>query len=97
MHEVWEESFDWKICETAEFAYQKLIYMHNNPCGGKWKLVEDITKYEHSSARYYITGKHAGYIVADIEAIFSERNVADELFKNKVEDRIVDEKGQIFS
>ena len=22
-HEVWEESFDWKICETAEFAYQK--------------------------------------------------------------------------
>ena len=59
-HEVWEESFDWKICETAEFANQKLIYMHNNPCSGKWKMVEDITKYEHSSARYYITGKHAG-------------------------------------
>lgn len=58
LHEIWEESFDWKICETAEFAYQKLIYMHNNPCSGKWKLVEDITKYEHSSARYYITGKY---------------------------------------
>ncbi|MGZ8559404.1 MAG: hypothetical protein ACXWWC_13760 [Chitinophagaceae bacterium] len=37
--------------------------MHNNPCAGKWKLAEDITKYEHSSARYYITGKHAAYEV----------------------------------
>jgi hypothetical protein len=34
-----------KYCETAKFAYQKLIYMHNNLCAGKWKLVEDITKY----------------------------------------------------
>lgn len=68
-HEVWEESFDWKICETAEFAYQKLMYMHNNPCSGKWKLVEVITKYEHSSARFYISGKHAAYEVTDVEEI----------------------------
>lgn len=68
-HQVWEESFDWKICETEDFAYQKLLYMHNNPCSGKWKLVEDITKYEHSSARYYISGKHAGYEVIDVEEI----------------------------
>lgn len=68
-HEVWKESFDWKYCETAKFAYQKLIYIHNNPCAGKWKLVEDITKYEHSSARYYITGKHAAYEVVDIEEV----------------------------
>ncbi len=72
LHEIWAESFDWKICETMEFAYQKLIYIHNNPCSGKWNLVEDITKYEHSSASYYISGKHTGYIVTDIEAIFSE-------------------------
>jgi hypothetical protein len=88
LHEVWGESFDWKICETAEFAYQKLIYMHNNPCSGKWKLVEDIAKYEHSSARYYITSKHAGYIVTDIETIFSERYAADELFKNKIKEKV---------
>lgn len=31
-HEVWKESFDWKYCETAKFAYQKLLYIHNNPC-----------------------------------------------------------------
>ena len=72
-HEVWEESFDWKYCETANFAYQKLIYMHNNPCTGKWKLAEDVTKYEHSSARYYITGKHAAYEVVDVEEIIKEK------------------------
>ena len=72
-HEVWEESFDWKICETAEFAYQKLIYMHNNPCAGKWNLAEDITKYEYSSARFYISGKHAAYKVTDVEEIISEK------------------------
>ena len=72
-HEVWKESFDWKYCETIDFAYQKLIYMHNNPCVGKWKLAEDITKYEHSSARYYITGKHAAYEVVDVEEIMKEK------------------------
>ena len=49
-HEVWEESFDWKFCETTNFAYQKLNYMHNNPCTGKWKLAKDAMAYEHSSA-----------------------------------------------
>jgi hypothetical protein len=78
LHEVCEESFDWKYCETAKFAYQKLVYMHNNPCAGKWKLVEDITKYEHSSARYYITGKHAAFAVTDVEAIFTERYAGED-------------------
>ena len=68
-HEVWEESFDWKFCETEKFANQKLVYMHNNPCSGKWKLVMDATKYEHSSARFYITGKHAAYEVTNIEEL----------------------------
>lgn len=73
VHEVWEESFDWKYCETAKFACQKLVYMHNNPCTGKWNLAADIAKYEHSSARYYISGKHAAYEVTDVEKILSER------------------------
>lgn len=72
LHEVWQESFDWKYCETAKFAYQKLIYIHN-PCTGKWNLAEDITKYEHSSARYYISGKHAAYDVVDVEVVLSEK------------------------
>ena len=71
-HEVWEESFDWKFCETEKFANQKLVYMHNNPCAGKWKLVVDATKYEHSSARFYISAKHAAYRVKNIEELIIE-------------------------
>jgi len=76
-HEVWKESFDWKYCETVKFAYQKLLYIHNNPCNGKWNLAADITKYEHSSARYYISGKHAAYEVVDVEEVLKERNVEE--------------------
>jgi REP element-mobilizing transposase RayT len=72
LHEVWKESFNWKYCETAKFAYQKLLYIHNNPCSGKWNLASDITKYEHSSARYYISGKHAAYTVKDVEEVLSK-------------------------
>ncbi len=75
-HEVWEESFDWKYCETADFAYQKLVYMHNNPCTGQWNLAKDAMAYEHSSARYYISGKHARYEVVDVEIILSEKHAS---------------------
>jgi REP element-mobilizing transposase RayT len=68
-HEVWQESFDWKYCETEKFASQKLAYMHNNPCAGKRRLVMDATKYEHSSARFYISGKPAPYEVKNIEEL----------------------------
>ena len=77
-HEVWKESFDWKYCETSKFAYQKLLYMHNNPCAGKWKLVEDITKYEHSLARFYISGKNAAYEMVDVEEIMSQKMLEGE-------------------
>ena len=77
-HEVWEESFvpiiiGRKYCETADFAYQKLVYMHNNPCTGRWKLAKDAMAYENSSARYYISGKHAAYEVVDVETIMNEK------------------------
>ena len=39
-HEVWEDSFDWKECRTNEYMLQKLNYMHDNPCKGKWNLAE---------------------------------------------------------
>lgn len=71
-HEVWKDSFDWKFCETEKFANQKLSYMHNNPCSGIWRLASDPIKYEHSSARFYISGKHAAYQVKNIEELFKE-------------------------
>jgi REP element-mobilizing transposase RayT len=56
LHTVWEDSFDWKTCDTFEIIDQKLDYIHNNPCKGKWKLAESPIDYIHSSAGFYITG-----------------------------------------
>ncbi len=62
-HEVWEDSFDWKDCRGSKMVLQKLDYMHNNPCTGKWQLVENPVDYIHSSAKFYITDKQGIYTV----------------------------------
>jgi hypothetical protein len=64
-HEVWKGSFDVKECRTEKFILQKLNYMHNNPCSGKWKLAESPIEYLHSSALFYSTGKQRLYPVKD--------------------------------
>ena len=56
-HEVWADSFDWKDCLSDEFIKQKLDYMHNNPCKGKWNLASSPVAYKHSSAFLYATGE----------------------------------------
>ncbi len=68
-HVVWKDSFDWKRCDTPAFVWQKLNYIHKNPCRGKWQLAESVAAYEHCSARYYLTGKHAAYVVRDVDEI----------------------------
>ncbi len=66
---VWKDSFDWKRCDTPAFAWQKLHYIHKNPCKGKWKLAENAAAYDHCSSRYYKTGMHAAYVVRDVDGI----------------------------
>ena len=56
-HKVFRLSFDAKPCYTDEMIAEVLNYMHLNPVSGKWRLVNDYGEYEHSSARYYETGK----------------------------------------
>jgi hypothetical protein len=65
LHEVWEDSFDWKFCNDRKFMNQKLNYMHQNPCAGKWNLVDDPASYIHSSACYYLTGNPGYYMITD--------------------------------
>jgi hypothetical protein len=60
-HEVWEESFDWKECDSEELIIEKLNYLHINPCKGKWNLVNDPADYPHSSAKFYMTGEQGIY------------------------------------
>jgi REP element-mobilizing transposase RayT len=64
-HDVWELSFDWKDCQSNEFVWQKLDYMHNNPCSGKWNLAASPVEYMHSSAKFYLTGQQGVYSVTN--------------------------------
>jgi hypothetical protein len=61
LHEVFEPSFDWKECRTEKFIVQKLGYIHNNPCLARLCILPE--EYEHSSARFYITGEQGIYAV----------------------------------
>ena len=63
LHEVFEDSFDWKECTSDKFIDQKLDYMHDNPCRGVWHLVESPADYKHSSAKFYLTGEQGIYLV----------------------------------
>ena len=65
LHEVWKDSFDCKECRTENFIMQKLVYIHNNPCSGRWKLADDPLHYPYSSASFYISGKAGLYPVKD--------------------------------
>ena len=76
-HEVWNLSFDWKDCRSNEFVWQKLDYMHNNPCSGKWQLALNPIEYVHSSARFYLAGQSGIYPTTNFmemeEVVFNER------------------------
>ena len=65
LHEVWEDSFDWKECISDTFILQKLDYMHINPCTGNWMLAKNPFEYEHSSAHFYISGEQGKYPVTN--------------------------------
>lgn len=64
-HEVWKNSFDVKECRTEKFILQKLIYIHENPVRGKWKLCKTSLEYPHSSAPFYFNGKQQLFEVRD--------------------------------
>ncbi|MDP4156746.1 MAG: hypothetical protein Q8929_14010, partial [Bacillota bacterium] len=66
-HDVWELSFDWKICDSIEFIKQKLNYMHDNPCKGNWGLCQSPVDYIHSSCKYYLTGEQGVYMYPTVQ------------------------------
>ncbi|WP_290506565.1 transposase [Algoriphagus sp.] len=41
---------------SEDVAIQKLNYIHNNPCQGKWMLAADPVDYYFSSYKYYESG-----------------------------------------
>lgn len=76
-HEVFEPSFDWKLCWSEEIVTQKLDYIHNNPIKGKWHLADEYWEYPHSSALYYTTGRQGVYPVTHYGDINAESPAGD--------------------
>lgn len=68
-HQVFESSFDAKECRHDRIVEQKLQYMHNNPCSGKWSLAPDPIGYLHSSAQFYFTCEQGIYNVTNYKAL----------------------------
>jgi len=66
LHELYEPSFDIKLCRTYKFVKQKLDYMHTNPVSKKWRLVDNFTDYMHSSAGFYEEGRQGIYEVVHV-------------------------------
>ena len=66
LHQVFEGSFDLKLCYSYKFLKQKLDYIHSNPVSKKWDLVKDVVDYTHSSALFYETGKQGVYDVVHV-------------------------------
>ena len=68
-HEIFEPSFDWKECTSEKFIIQKLNYIHENPCQGKWQLALAPQAYKHSSAKFYVEEEHLHYPVTSYEEL----------------------------
>ena len=52
-HEFWRRDPVAIHLYSPEVAYQKLDYLHNNPCTEHWQLVKEPQDYLYSSASFY--------------------------------------------
>jgi len=57
-YQIWQRNSLSKELWGEEILIQKLDYIHNNPCQGKWQLCDVAEKYNYSSAMYYFTNKN---------------------------------------
>ncbi len=51
--QIWQRNPQAKELYSPEVLEQKLDYIHNNPCQGKWMLSKDPISYLWSSAAFY--------------------------------------------
>ena len=56
-HKIFEPRYDSQVIDCKKFFFQKLNYIHNNPCRSKYSLVDKPEDYKHSSASNYILEK----------------------------------------
>ena len=70
-YKVWEDSYDARDIFTPEFLWQKMEYIHYNPCRPKWNLAASPEVYPWSSARFYMLDKPCVIPVDDVRKIFA--------------------------
>ena len=56
-HQFWQRDSLPVELYTPSVIYQKLDYIHQNPCRGKWMLSPSPVDYRYSSAGFYETGR----------------------------------------
>ncbi len=69
-HEFWQRDSLAIRLFTRKVAFQKLNYIHNNPCTEYWKLALDPTGYFYSSARLYEFGERQFAFLKDLREVF---------------------------
>ena len=65
-HKIFETSFDWKLIYTDKFMFQKMDYIHLNPCRSKLLLINDPIDYVFSSALNYTLESKSNYEITPI-------------------------------
>jgi putative transposase len=55
-HELWQRDSLAIRIYSKEVAFQKLVYIHNNPLAERWQLAKDPCDYIYSSAKFYKNG-----------------------------------------
>ena len=58
-----------KHCSSDQFVQQEIDYTYINPCKAKWNLNALHEQYNHSFAKYYLTGIKDFYKVDDLSEI----------------------------
>ena len=65
-HKIFETSFDWKLIYTDKFMFQKMDYIHLNPCRSKLLLANNPIDYVYSSASNYTLESKSNYEITPI-------------------------------
>jgi len=53
VYQIWQRNPQAKELKGRKMLEQKLDYLHNNPCQGKWMLIDNPILYHYSSIRFY--------------------------------------------
>jgi REP element-mobilizing transposase RayT len=69
-HEFWQRDSLAIHLYSKEVAFQKLEYIHNNPCTEKWNLAMEPQDYYYSSDRFYTQGCNEFKFLRDLRDEF---------------------------